>query len=131
MTDWKPPTDTNNQEMAAERARREEEERIAAEEEEGSSAKNPARNEFLIGSVEISHLDSGFRRAEDEVTQGVYRVSQLHTISPAKLQTGNRTRPGTRIYKTIPTHQSIRTPTGALPVLPEQSIYPLRTRIPR
>ena len=70
--------------MAVERARRQEEERLAAEE-EGSQVRNPARNEFVVRSLEISHLDSGFRRAEDEVTQAVYRISQLHTISPAEL----------------------------------------------
>ena len=45
---------------------------------------NPA-NQFALPSVGISHLDSGFRRADDEVTQAVYRISQIHTISPAEL----------------------------------------------
>ena len=45
---------------------------------------NPA-NQFALPSVGISHLDSGFRRADDEVTQAVYRISQIHTISPVEL----------------------------------------------
>ena len=32
----------------------------------------------------MSHLDSGFRRRDNEVSQAVYRISQLHTISPAE-----------------------------------------------
>ena len=73
------------QARAAEWARQQEEDRIAAAKEEGSTVRNPARREFVVRSVEISHLDSGFRRADDEVTQAVYRVSQLHTVSPAEL----------------------------------------------
>ena len=39
----------------------------------------------MVRSVEISHLDSGFSRAEDEVTRAGNCISQLHTISPAEL----------------------------------------------
>ena len=45
----------------------------------------PTKNQFVIGSVEVSDIDSGFRRGDDEVAQALYRLSQLNTISPAEL----------------------------------------------
>ena len=71
------------QARATERARREEA-RQAAAEEEGIPIQNPA-SRFVVRSVGISHLDSGFRRADDEDTQAVYRISQIQTIRPAEL----------------------------------------------
>ena len=38
-------------------------------------------NQLVVRSVGIS----GYKRAEDEVAQQVYRISQIHTISPAEL----------------------------------------------
>ena len=39
----------------------------------------------MVRSVGISHLDNGNRKASDEVAQQVYRISQIHSISPAEL----------------------------------------------
>ena len=70
--------------LAAERERQEEEDR-RAESEARRAAEANISNRFVVRSVGISHLDSRNRRSSDEVAQKVFRISQIHTISPAEL----------------------------------------------
>ena len=74
--------------IAAERERRAEETRRAAMEISVTpqiGQTEQAGNAFVVRSVGISHLDNGHHKANNEVAQQVFRISQIHSIGPGEL----------------------------------------------